>query len=447
MTSPAPGAIGRLRTFLLGGALRLSAAKGLLVTLASIVVGMAVQLSLTHFLGNDGYGAYSFAFGVVNVAGIVAKYDLDTAATRFGGTAWAAQDWGRYRVVARTLLTWALGVSLALAAAGWVALVPLGRHLNAETVRVLAAALGILPPTAMLMVSASLMQATGRTVAAQLPQAVVRSVTFLLLLQGLHLASGRLAPEQAVFANLAGTAVALAVSLVLLWRAAPASPAPAISDEERAGWRATAQGALLVSVGQIILSTQMDVVLLGLFTTKRNSGFYSVASQLATLTLLGPTAIMTVVGPRVAALHSEGNVAGLQQLVDRARHGALLFTVPLLVGLVLFGPWILRLFGPDFPAGSYPPLVILVAASLIHPLLGTMGGFLLTLTGHQHQAARIVWFAAFTYLVLAFVLGPRYGPEGIATSTLVAFALRAVILRHYARKNLGVDLLGARAAG
>lgn len=446
MTTPAPGPADRLRALVAGGTLRLSATLGLLVTLASIAIGMGVQLTLTRVLGNDGYGAYSFAFGVVNIAGIVAKFDFDTAATRFGGTAWAAGQWGRFRTVARTLLLYAFGVSLALALAGYLLLVPLGRILSVETVRVLRAALAIVPPTAVLMVSAALVQSTGRTVAAQLPQAVVRSLVFLGLLLGLFAGLGSLTPEGAVLSNVTGTGVALLVSLVLLTRAIPAGGDEGATADDRAAWRATARGALLVSVGQIILSTQMDVVLLGLFTAKRYAGFYSVASQLAGLTMLGPTAIMTVVGPRVAALHAAGDIRGLQHLVDRSRQGALLFTLPLLAVLVVGGPWILRLFGPDFPAGSYPPLVILALASVIHPLLGTMGGFLLTLTGHHDQAARIVWFAAGTYLVLAFVLGPRFGPEGIATATLVAYALRAAILRHYARKNIGVDLLGARAA-
>ncbi|MBI3792003.1 MAG: oligosaccharide flippase family protein [Gemmatimonadetes bacterium] len=443
MTAPDTGIVGRVRAMLTGGTLRLSATLGLLVTLGSIATGMAVQVTLTHVLGNDGYGAYSFAFGCVNIAGILAKFDLDTVSTRFGGTYGAQGSWGRLRTLARTLLLWAFLVSAGLSALGYLLLIPAARILSVDTVRVLRAALLIIPPTAVLMISAALLQSQGRTVAAQLPQAIVRSLVFLVIMLVLGGVLGTISPEAAVLSNVAGTGIALAVSLVLLTRAIPGHDAVKATVAERAQWRETAQGALLVSVGQIILSTQMDVVLLGLFTTKRNSGFYSVASQLATLTMLGPTAIMTVVGPRVAALHAAGDVKGLQHLVDRARHGALLFTVPLLALLVVAGPLILRLFGPDFPAGSYPPLVILALASVIHPLLGTMGGFLLTLTGHHDQAARIVWLAAATYLALAFVLGPRWGPEGIATSTLVAYAIRAAVLRHYAKKNIGVDLLGA----
>lgn len=418
------------------------AAIAMLISGGSLATGFAVQVSLARFLGRDDYGGYAFAFGCVNIAVILCKFDLDTVATRFGGTHSSERDWGRFRTLARTLLLWAFGASLVVGMVAAALLLLFGGVMLADTRSVLLASLVILPPMTVLAVSAGLLQSMGRVVAAQFPTSIVRSVVFLGLVLLLAQATHALSAEWAVLANTVGTSLALLLSVVLLHRAIPTAVETPVVAGERLGWFRSARGALFVSVGQIVLSTQTDVVLLGMFTTKRESGFYSVASQLATLSLLGALAIQTVVGPRIAALHSAGDLPSLQKLVDTARRGGLLITLPLLALLVVGGPWILELFGPGFAEGSYPALVVLTLSMAISPLFGNMGGFLLTLTGHQDQAARIVGVSAVAYFAIALVLGPRYGPVGIATTTFLAYLLRAILLHRYAKRHIGIDLLG-----
>ncbi len=414
----------------------------MLISGGSLATGFAVQVSLARYLGHDAYGGYAFAFGCVNIAVIICKFDLDTVATRFGGTRSSEQDWGRFRTLARTLLIWALLSSLAVGAVSGLGLWLFRHFMLPSTVSVLFASLAILAPMTVLTVSSGLLQSMGRVVAAQFPSSILRSVVFLGLMLLLAQSMQILSAELAVLANTVGTALALLLSLALLHRAIPGKHVTPVVPGERREWFRAARGALFVSIGQIVLSTQTDVVLLGVFTTKRESGFYSVASQLATLSLLGALAIQTVVGPRIAALHSAGDLGALQKLVDNARRGALLMTVPLLALLVVGGTEILQLFGPGFAEGSYPALVVLTLAMAISPLFGNMGGFLLTLTGHQEQAARIVGASAVLYFALALVLGPLYGPVGIATTTFLAYLFRALMLHRYAKREIGINLLG-----
>ena len=419
------------------------AAAAMLISAGSLATGFAVQVSLARLLGHENYGAYAFAFACVNVAAIFCKFDLDTTATRFGGTYSAHGDWPRFRILARSLLQWTLGISVGIVALAGGALALFRSAMLPATLTVLLHALVILPPMALLTVSSGLLQSTGRVVAAQFPNSLLRSLVFLGIIVVLGFWVRLLSAEGAILANSAGTALALGLSLFLLYRGIPRGEAhAAVVATDRAEWFRTAQGALLVNIGQIVLSTQTDVVLLGIFTSKREAGFYSVAAQLSSLALLGVVAIQTVVGPRIAALYASGDLTGLQSLVDKVRRGSLLVTLPVLAGLVVGGPWILGVFGPEFVHGSYRPLVILALANLNAPLVGSLGGFLLTLTGHQAVAARIVGISAVAYFALAFVLGPLYGPEGIATTTLVAYLIRAALIYWYAKRRVGIDLLG-----
>ena len=419
------------------------AATAMFVTGGSMVSGFAVQVTLTRHLGHAGYGAYAFAFGCVNIGVILAKGDLDTVATRFGATFGSVGDWGRFRSMTRLLLSWTGALAIGLSLVALVGLLVSRPIVLASTTSVLLASLAILPPMAVAAVASAILQSVGRVFAAQFPSAILRSVLFLVILLVAGAGTTHLTPEFAAGANTVASVVALGLSLFLLGRLNPGHDATPIPRDEQVVWVKAARGALLVSLGQIVLSTQTDVVLLGVFTTKEQSGYYAVGSQLANLAVLGIFAIQTVVGPRIAALYSKGDLVGLQSLVDRVRRGSLLLTVPLLVALVAGGPWILQLYGPAFVIGSYPPLVILTLAMFTFPLMGNIGGFLLTLTGHHDDAARIVAISAGCYLALAFVLGPRYGPEGIATCTLVAYSLRSVLLYRFAKRHIGIDLLGA----
>ena len=412
------------------------------ITGVSLALGFVVQLLLVRSLGQEQYGAYAFAFGCVNIAVIVAKFDLDTVSTRFGGAHASREDWGGFRTVSRAVLVASALIAVALAAFSAAGLVVFREVLPPGSYRPLLAALAIVPPMAVLAVSGGLLQAMGHVMAAQFPTGILRSVVFLLILSILFLRGGGVLAEHAVLANTIGTAVALALSLGLLHRAIPGTDVAPLTRRDRADWFTAARGALVVSIGQILLSTQTDIVLVGIVASPRDAAFYSVASQLAALTALGIVAVQSVVGPRIAALYSAGELDRLQQLVDSVRRTNLLLALPLILVMIATGHRLLLIFGPEYPTGSYPILVILCFASLSNPLLGNMGGFLLTLTGHQDHAARIVGVSTIAYFALAFVLGPRFGSEGIAASTALAFTLRAVLLHRYARNRIGVNLLG-----
>jgi O-antigen/teichoic acid export membrane protein len=113
--------------------------------------------------------------------------------------------------------------------------------------------------------------------------------------------------------------------------------------------------------------------------------------------------------------------------------------VPLGVGVILLGPWLLQIFGPHFASG-YPTLVILTI-SITSAALGGHAGFVLTMTGNERFAARIIIASAVTNLALSILLTRHYGMIGTALATCICTIFRNVLMVWQAQRKVGVSLM------
>jgi O-antigen/teichoic acid export membrane protein len=142
----------------------------------------------------------------------------------------------------------------------------------------------------------------------------------------------------------------------------------------------------------------------------------------------------------IADLHARGRTQDLQRMVRIVMAASALVTLPVLLGLVFFGHYILRLYGPTFDA-AYPVLMVLAAASAWVSLVGSLAGFLLTMTDYQREAARIIGLSAALNLVLTLILTPMFGMMGTATATLIATVSRGLGLAIFIRRRMGLRLI------
>jgi O-antigen/teichoic acid export membrane protein len=249
----------------------------------------------------------------------------------------------------------------------------------------------------------------------------------------------QLAAGQAVALNATATAVALGVSLFLLSRAAPATAVAATPEFETDKWMRAIRSFIVISGAQLILSQQSDILVVGTVLSPRDAGLYSAASQLAGLTMLGAQALIFVALPFVSDLHTRGRRAELQRLVVRTVQACAVVSLPVVALLLVAGRLVLRAYGPAFVDG-YPVLAVLSAGAGVGATLGIISGFLLTMTGHEQAASRMVVGTAVLNLALTFVLTPTFGIVGAAVATVVAGLGRVWLLQRYARRHLGVEV-------
>jgi O-antigen/teichoic acid export membrane protein len=399
------------------------------------------QVILARSLEATRYGVYSYLLAWVNVAVLVGKLEFDNIAVRFVGAYDGQRQDGllrgflRYggRIVAGT----AIAVALVAGLTAWL----LRRHLQAGIVEGIWTAAVLVPLSALLLFSSSALQGFRRVPQAQLPQLVLRPVLFgiaivlMVSVLGLHLGAG-----SAVALNAAATAVALVVSLTLLGRAVPASVVSAAPVLDTAKWKRAVGGFLLISAAQLVLSQQADILVVGTLLGPRDAGLYSVASQLSSLISLGAAAVMFVVLPAVADLHARGRRPELQRLVVRTVQGCAAVSIPVAVPLIAAGHTVLSAYGPAF-VDAYPVLLVLSAVNLVGAMVGALSGYLLTMTGHEWEASRVIVGTALLNLVLTFILTPAFGAVGAALATAGAGFTRQELLRHRVRRYLGVSVL------
>jgi O-antigen/teichoic acid export membrane protein len=83
-------------------------------------------------------------------------------------------------------------------------------------------------------------------------------------------------------------------------------------------------------------------------------------------------------------------------------------------------------------------MLVLAGAQLLVAAIGTQAGYLLTMTGHEVLAGRIVGISAGLNLALTFLLTPLFGVLGTAAATAIAVAARTVMLTLEVRRTVGV---------
>jgi O-antigen/teichoic acid export membrane protein len=175
---------------------------------------------------------------------------------------------------------------------------------------------------------------------------------------------------------------------------------------------------LLVLAAMRALLSRTDVLLLGMLVHTTSVGIYAVAARVADLVAFALTAINTMFAPHIAALHAQGDRSGLQAMVTKTAWWATLSAVVIALPLFALAGFVLSLFGDVFTSGSVA-LRILLLGQLVNATAGSVGA-MLTMTGHERQAAVVMAIAALAQIGLSAVLIPRYGATGAALANTAA---------------------------
>jgi O-antigen/teichoic acid export membrane protein len=176
--------------------------------------------------------------------------------------------------------------------------------------------------------------------------------------------------------------------------------------------------------------------MLGMIRSTGEAGAYAVASRVTQLIFLGQWAVNAIAAPMFSELHHGGKKERLQQAATYAARAAFLVTIPLAFALVFFGRQVLAVFSSEFTI-AWTALAILAAGQIIHVLCGSVG-LLMTMTGRENAAGKIIGMAALLNIVLNAVLIPRFGLEGAAVSTAVSTAFWNIALVVMVRKRIGI---------
>lgn len=176
---------------------------------------------------------------------------------------------------------------------------------------------------------------------------------------------------------------------------------------------------MLMTRAMTFVIGQTGVIMLGIFRSEAEVGYYAVAVNLAMITGFVLQAVNSMAGPKFSELYHSDKMDELFHVAKKSAKLIFWTTSPILFLLVVLGKPVLDfVFGPEF-AGAYAALVILAAGRFVHSISGATGIFM-NMTGHQAVLRNIMFIAALANVGLNFFLVPRYGTYGAAIAAMVS---------------------------
>jgi O-antigen/teichoic acid export membrane protein len=192
---------------------------------------------------------------------------------------------------------------------------------------------------------------------------------------------------------------------------------------------------LVSSMGRLL--TRIDVLMLGAIHSTDSAGIYGAATEVSALVSFGNVATNAIMAPMIAQLHSEVRKEELQRALRYCALGLMAFTLPVVIGILLFGRWIMMLFGVEFIEG-YSALAILCVGQFFNAFAGPVG-FLMTMTNYEKSAARILAFAVVANLALNAALIPTLGIIGAAIATATTTILWNALMLLFVWRKLRIN--------
>ncbi len=399
---------------------------GMLVRIAGLGVGFLAQLFLARLLLAEEYSRYIYVLTWLNMLTLFGKAGLDTAALRFVAAFHGSGEPGKLSGFLRVSTIAGLLASLLVTAgtAGIISAIS-GRLAPTLAAAFLVGCLAV-PVNSLLAIRSAVLQAFKRVAQAEFPQSVARPALTVAGAAILFLVFDRTPTAGwAMIAYLAAGVLAVLLVQGLLHPILVPAINVASPEYETGTWIRTSLPLLLISGFYLILS-QTDTLMLGVLRSTDEAGAYAVASRITQLIFLGQWAVNAIVAPMIAEHHHRKESAKVQEVATYAARLAFGITVPLAAAVILFGRPILALFSREFTV-AWEALAILGVGMILNVLSGSVG-LLMTMTGHQKEASRVLGGAALLNIVLNVVLIPVYGMIGAAVATALTTALWNIAL-------------------
>ena len=397
-----------------------------------------VVLLLARMLGAAGYGAYSFAIAAAGLLTVPAVVGLDGLLIRELAACQARSQWGLMRGLLwrgnQISLAASVGLALAAAVVAWA----LASRLEPEMLSALWIGLIVVPVVALSRLAQGAMIGLRHVVRAQVPESIIQPLLYLCFVGAAVLMSDKgLTAPLAVALYVVAAVAGLATAAGLLFKALPAEVKVANPEYRMGPWARSSLKFALIG-GMSVIGAGASIVILGVIKGSEVTGIYSIANVAAGLVSFALISVNTPLAPVVAGLYAAGDRVGLQRLVTKSARAVLMVSLPIAGIYVLFGHWILLLFGAEFVRG-YTALVILTFGQLVNAAMGSVG-LLLTMTGHEREATIGIAIGALVNVVLNLALIPTWGIEGAALATAAGMIVWNVVLAVWVYRRLGLDV-------
>ncbi len=379
-----------------------------------MVCQFAAGILLARMMGPDALGVYALAIAFVQVAAIIAQFGFPASLVRLVSVASAHNDPSSIRSAVLGSAEVVALISAFLIISAGIAYWTVDARFGLPAAALLLALL-LVPLQALTATLSAAIRGLGYVIESQIATEVVRSILLLLMLAAWWVVRPAATPEQALLLNVAALAGAFAVLVFGVRKRLPQVD-PGVRGKRDYTTLVASSFPFVLLAGAQVINYQMDVLLLGVLTTREEVGLYRVALQLADGAGVALFAISIAIAPTLARLQAQADWRRLRKLLVYAHAAATALMLPL--GLGIFGwagPLLELVYGGQYrrAAGA---LGILAVAKVLYAMV-CFSGVALSMAGKPYVAALISFITIVLNVTLNLLLIPSYGMEGAAIAT------------------------------
>lgn len=199
--------------------------------------------------------------------------------------------------------------------------------------------------------------------------------------------------------------------------------------------------ALLLFIPQIATSVYnvLDKSMIGLITNvDAEVAYYEQAQKIIKMALAFPTAVGTVMLPRIASMYGRGDEEGIKQYIHKSMRFICMLTCPLCFGIIGiakdFVPWF---FGDGFEK-VYDNFLIIAPIIIIVGISNVLGVQYLLPTNRQKDYTKSVIAGTAVNFLCNMILIPRFLSLGAAAGSIIAETSVTVIQIVILRKEFSI---------
>lgn len=403
--------------------------RGAVGIFGGMIAGQAIRLVtalvISRGMGSAVFGAYGLLLGITRVTDIFGHTGIAQSNLRFVAQSVANYNPNGIRATARMTALLSLGAGILVFAALWAAapfLVGPSVYDRPELLAPLRITSITVPVTCLMFAFLTVLQGAGRVSPVVLVGRI--GVPVLALAGAAVVAAMGGGLPGIVSTNLLAAVVGLVAGgwIMLRWLP-PGEPGrpKGVSLKQIVSFSFT---MVLLSGSHLVLA-QADMLVLGHYVTEDELGWYFAAVRVAAIIAYPMSAISGAFSPAVSAMATRGDREGLRTLFAQTTRWSTGISF-LALGIVAIAPkLVLRAFGPDFPAGAIP-LVVLSLGQLVNSGTGCNAP-MLTMTGQHRLAVGTSWAAAAALVATLPFACRHWGDAGAAWSVVAVTGLNNIV--------------------
>ncbi len=406
-----------------------------ILKISSTVLGFLNQVILARILGAGGVGEVILAITVVRISIQIAKFGMEETMTKFIPLYIERNDDAKLKGTISFAIKFCLFFSIIFMLFVFVfsKLIAINIFHSEGLLKLMPVVVIAIPAWVIRDVIGGILRGYKDVFRALIPESLISpfvkiAVFLLLTLKGI-------APFYAIIAFVAGELLSVIVAFKFL-QIRLSTLKPVRGQCEKKNVMDVAYTIIFTGMS-VLLYTQADVWILGMFKSTEIVGIYGIATKLVLLVYFPMMAFAAVIPSLISSIHTSGDLVELKKVVSESTRWILSTAMPIILILLIEGKYILKYFyGPEFESG-YPVLVILTLGQMIKAGAGLIG-VILQMTGEHKVYMKVNIIFGILNIILNILLVPRYGMTGAAAATAFCLIMVDIICIFIIHKRLSI---------